>query len=422
VPGQCREAAAGPSAAVFPAACFDEVQLPVWNNVFPRLQAAFDLTGDGKTLLKGAWGRFGFMRDIAIGTRYDPNSITYASFVWRDLNRNNNWDPGESNLDPNGSDFLEFTAHEFGGLPPKFVPDPNEKQVRYEELTVDFERELMANFSLRVTGIYSQTTNVLRHRNPFRPYESYNIPITRQDPGPDGRVGTADDGGMFTYFEYSPALQGARFEQYMSVNDSRADQSFKTIEVASIKRLSNRWQMVASYSATKKNIPIGYVGLASATGFGTASPTFTIAGDQAGFYNPNVEINTNDQTWEWDGKLSGTYIFPAEVLVSANYHHASGDPFARQVRFTGGRTIPAIVLNVTPVGSYRRPNLNVVTARFEKRFALPGGQTATATLNVYNLLNANTATGLQNRSGPEFLQPLSIMPPRLAEIGLSYRF
>jgi hypothetical protein len=180
--------------------------------------------------------------------------------------------------------------------------------------------------------------------------------------------------------------------------------------------------MVASYPATKKNIPIGQVGLASATGFGTASPTFTIAGDQAGFYNPNVEINTNDQTWEWDGKLSGTYIFPAELLVSANYHHQSGDPFARQVRFTGGRTIPALVVNVTPVGSYRRPNLNVVTARIEKRFALPRGQTATATLNVYNLLNANTPTGLQNRSGPEFLQPLSIMPPRLAEIGIAYRF
>jgi hypothetical protein len=38
-----------------------------------------------------------------------------------------------------------------------------------------------------------------------------------------------------TYWEYSPALQGAQFEQFMSVNDSRADQSYKTIEVVSIK-------------------------------------------------------------------------------------------------------------------------------------------------------------------------------------------
>jgi hypothetical protein len=118
----------------------------------------------------------------------------------------------------------------------------------------------------------------------------------------------------------------------------------------------------------------------------------------------------------------GTYVFPAGVAVSGNYHHTSGDPFARQVRFTGGRTIPAIVLNVEEIGAQRRPNLNIVQLRVEKRFTLPRAHTATVTLDVYNALNANTATGLQNRSGPEFLRPRSILPPRLAEIGLSYRF
>ena len=34
--------------------------------------------------------------------------------------------------------------------------------------------------------------------NNFRPYEAYNIPVTNRDPGPDGRVGTADDGGLVT--------------------------------------------------------------------------------------------------------------------------------------------------------------------------------------------------------------------------------
>ena len=113
---------------------------------------------------------------------------------------------------------------------------------------------------------------------------------------------------------------------------------------------------------------------------------------------------------------------PADVLVSGNYHHESGDPFARQVRFTGGRTIPFIVLNVDPIGTYRRPNLNVVTFRVEKRFTLPRAQTATVTLNIYNALNSNTVTALQNRSGANFLQPLAILPPRLAEISASYRF
>jgi hypothetical protein len=424
VPAGCRDAASPPSDVIFPANCFDEVNLPAWNNLVPRVSAAFDLTGDGRTVLKGGYGRYGYMREEALPRRYDPNSIAFAVYQWRDLNGNDLWDVGESNRDPNGPDFIETTGHEFAPLAPNFVPNPNEKQVMYDEWSVNLERELMANFALRVTGIYTTTMNVQGQVNNFRPYDAYNIPVTNRDPGPDGRVGTGDDGGLVSYFEFSPALAGAQFEQFMPVvwPDARADQSYKTIEVATVKRLSNNWQLVASYSATKKNWPIGAAGLSRGTGFGTSSPVFSAAGDNAGFLNPNTEINTSDTTWDWDSKVSGTYILPLEILVSGSFHHTSGDPFARQVRFTGGQTIPFIVMNVDPIGTYRRPHLNVVTARIEKRFTLPRDQIATVTLNIYNAMNANTVTALQNRSGPDFLQPLAIVPPRLAEISASFRF
>jgi len=424
MPEGCRDAASAPANVIFPARCFNEVRLPTWNYLVPRISAAYDLSGDGKTVVKGGFGRFGYMREIGLPTRYDPNSIQYAVFNWRDLNRNNNWDAGETNLDPNGADFIETTGHEFAAVAPRFVPNPDEKQVMYDEYTVNLERELMANFALRVTGIYTQTKNVQGQLNRFRPFEAYNIPVTNPDPGPDGRLGTADDGGMVTYWEYSTALRGSQFEEFTPVvwPGEKANQNFKTIELATIKRLSNRWQMVASYSATKKNWPIGAAGLARGTGFGTSSPTFSAAGDNAGYLTPNAEINTSDTTWDWDAKVSGTYVFPAEILVSGNFHHTSGDAFARQVRFTGGTTVPFLVLNVDPIGTYRRPHLNVLTARVEKRFQLGRGQTATVTLNLYNALNANTVTALQNRSGSSFLEPLGILPPRLAEIGLAYRF
>jgi len=66
--------------------------------------------------------------------------------------------------------------------------------------------------------------------------------------------------------------------------------------------------------------------------------------------------------------------------------------------------------------------VHLVNVRFEKRFTLPRAQIATVTLNLYNAFNVNTVTALQNRSGASFLDPLAILPPRLAEIGLSYRF
>ena len=46
----------------------------------------------------------------------------------------------------------------------------------------------------------------------------------------------------------------------MPVNDPNVNQSYKGMEVAVVKRLTNRWQFMGSYSATKKNIPIyGYL-------------------------------------------------------------------------------------------------------------------------------------------------------------------
>ena len=113
VPEGCREAASAPSDVIFPARCFDEVHLPTWNNLVPRLSAAFDLSGDGKTVVKGGFGRYGYMREEALPRRYDPNSIGYAVFQWHDLNGNNTWDVGETNRDLNGPDFIESTGHEF---------------------------------------------------------------------------------------------------------------------------------------------------------------------------------------------------------------------------------------------------------------------------------------------------------------------
>ena len=37
------------------------------------------------------------------------------------------------------------------------------------------------------------------------PNSAYDIPVTRQDPGPDGKLGTADDGGLVTVYDYEPA-------------------------------------------------------------------------------------------------------------------------------------------------------------------------------------------------------------------------
>ncbi len=203
VPATCREAAAPPSDVVFPAECFDKVELRVFNSVAPRVHAAYDLAGDGKTVLKGGWGRYDHMRQIEPDAwRLAENNQAYGIFLWRDQNGDNDYTDGEVNRDPNGPDFVETAGAEFEETVPKGVVNPNEKQFKQDEFSVSLERELIANFAVRATGVYTRTLNMNRVQNNLRPYETYNIPITNRDPGVDGELGTGDDGGPITYYEF----------------------------------------------------------------------------------------------------------------------------------------------------------------------------------------------------------------------------
>jgi hypothetical protein len=407
VPAACRQAATAPGNLAFPASCFDQIQFNVWSSVAPRAHVAFDVTGNGKTVVKAGWSRFDHMRQIEPElTLGDPRAAATATYRWRDLNGNRLWDPGESDLNPNGPDYVSQTG--VGG-----TPSASEKQPKSDELSVSFEREVAANLGVRVTTLYSKNQNNYRQANLLRPYESYNVPITRPDPGPDGVAGNTDDpGGSITYYEYPQALAGQAFQLVTWLTDPHADQTFKSIELATSRRFVGGWQFSVSFTATKRHVPF----------ISGLTPSSNNSAVQAGAFNPNAEIFQDDNTWEQTAKASGTRRFPWGLLASANYEYRSGTPWARQVRFTGGRTIPTISLNVEPIGTRHMDALNLMDVRVQKSVDVGHKQKAVVRLNVFNALNINAVTGLTMQSGPSFLTATGIIPPRIYELSVAYSF
>ncbi len=403
----CRVAADYPSASIFPAACFDEVRLPVYNTLAPRLRAAYDVMGDGRTVVKGGWGRYMAMRisdQVDIAAKHTGSSATYR---WRDLNGNRDYDVGEVNLDPNGSDFI--TRVGAAGLSTALqggIVNPDETAPYEDEYSVQVERQVSKVLAVRLTGVHTRGLNVIRVANSLRPYETYNIPFTNPDPGPDGVVGTADDTGTFiTYFDYPAALTGFAFQRPNYVNDPRANKHFSTIELAASKGLADNWQFQASYTATKIHVPFV---------------------DNAGAFNtqdPNSEIFAADNTWEWQARASGSYLLPYGILVSGNFEHRSGNPYARTASFrNAGTRVGSLTLRVEPIGSQRLPNINMLHVRAEKQIALPNGQRVALGVNIFNALNTQVATAVTAQSGSSYGVVTGRIFPRNLEFQAQYRF
>jgi hypothetical protein len=366
-------------------------------------------------VLKGGWGRFDHQRQqVPEMDSADAQLRVTTSYRWRDFNGNKIYDPGEVNLNTNGPDFISQS----GGN--NFVPSVTERQPKSDELSLSLERELGQGFGVRGSYVFSRYHDTYRILNTLRPYDAYNVPVTQTDPGPDGVRGNADDPGTsFTYYEWAPALNGRAFERFARVNDPAADQKYNSLDVAMSKRLSNKWQLMASYSATKRDVPFIYTDLTAPAS--TASGEFNGNVESAPL-NPNNEINVADRSWEYTYKLSGVYQAPFGIVTAANYEARSGYPWARQVRFTGGRTIPSITLNVEEIGARRLPVSNQLDVRFEKNVNMPHGQKAAIRANIFNILNDNTVLDVTRLSGPNFNKPSSIMDARIIELGFTYSF
>jgi hypothetical protein len=356
------------------------------------------------------------MRELELDAgAINQNTFTSTTWTWHDNNGNKLYEAGEVNLDRNGSDFRSSSGSALG------VVNPNEKQPKTHEFSGTFERELLANTAVRVTGVYTRNVDTFAKSDISRQGQ-YTIPITNPDPGPDGRLGTADDTGRsITYYEYPTSIGGAAFARTMQINRTDADAKFKTFEVAVTKRSSRGWQAGVSYSTTWMNVPVTCGGTSPPVGGGASGSGIGVVIGRC-VTNPNQAFNTANNTREQGAKLSGAYNLPFGIQAAANYDFRSGAPQARQVLFTGGQTIRSILLNVEPFGSIALPNSHNLDVRAAKRVNLGGTRSVELRFDIYNALNTNTVLVRNLQSGPNYLRPSRILPSRILQIGTTFIF
>ena len=395
VPEQSREA--GPFAA---AATFPRVEVGRWRDFAPRAAVAFDVTGSGRTVVKGTYGWFN--NEAALAGDFDRNGSFTTTYRFRDVNANGRYDAGEVNLDPNGPDFLSTTNTANNIL------NSNLNLAHTQELTASLEHQVNSTMAIRGLYVYRHVGDAFAAINILRPYSAFNIALPRRDPGPDGVTGNADDGPTVTVHDFDPAFAGSRFVgNQNTTRPGDRDDYYHSLEAAFSRRMARNWSMGLSYTATKYHRWL------------TPIPQ-----------SPNDDYYPLDQEWRWTAKVNGSYTAPYNIIVGAIID--IGSPFMGQRTYVfraadplGGpplRQQTSVTLRLDEFGSQKEKVQPSVNLRLGKKFDMAKSRSFDVTVDLLNAMNASAVKAATYVSGPTFGTVTDIMPPRQVRVGASFRF
>ena len=372
----------GPAGQKFPAV--DPVL--TFSNWGPRVGMSVDLTGDGKTLLKAHYGNFWVYPAPLFTAAFNPNPPGWSqTYLWNtDANGNGRWDRGEEG---------RLIAVSGGSASTRL--DPEISNTHVQQASAYLERELAPDFGVRTGVVVNAKRQPNGTINVSRPLDAYAVPVAVVDPGPDGRLGTIDDGGTLTASNLATAFLGVP-PVNLTTNLPDGDSEYYTWEITATKRQSARWSLLASFTETWNH----------EAALGTGND-----------FTPNALINSagsQDRFRTWQAKVNGTVSIPWGVRFVPVIRHQSGQPFARtfvQALNYGNATIKA-----EPLSANRTPNVSLVDLRTEK--ALPvGAVRVMGFFDVYNIFNSNAEQTLTTSSGAFWLRPTAITGPRVLRIG-----
>jgi hypothetical protein len=372
-----------------------------WNLPAPRLGFTYDVSGDGKTVVKGAYAQYWWNPGTAnVDEQVNQNPVDwYNRYLWADKNGNGVWDPGEQG---------NLIASR-GGVG-SAVLSPGLKDTYTREAAAWIERELVPNLGLHAGFVWRRIGQLMQLNNANRPLSAFNVPVVIRDPGPDGILGTADDGAPIPGFNLDPAYVNLSALNVLQNTGGRDD--FYTLEFSGSKRQSgskSHWSLNASFAYRwNRDNATSYFG-----------NTLRALQDVS---TPNDLINTDNGRFDfatWAFKVNGTYEAPLGLRFTPSLRSQSGQPYGRTfvAGTTNGINYGSQRILAEPIGTRRQDNISIVDLRVEKVLHIAQSRTVSVFIDGYNLLNTNAATNINWSSGATFLTPSTIVPPRIARFG-----
>jgi hypothetical protein len=374
-----------PAGRFVPARTFEEIEnVPNWKNVSPRLGAAYDVFGNGKTALKGNVGYFVESEATGFANTYNPQIFSMDTRTWADTNRDDI--AQESELGPTSN--LTF------GVRRNVNPDPDFARPYQWVSDVGVQHELRPGLAVAVSYNRRSFHNLSWTDNLATAHSDYTL-LTTPDPRGNG--------------EPLPVynLAASKLGQVNELNANSTDNT----------RVYNGFDVTFNWRMR-----------GGATVFGGTSTGRTLTAT-CQVDDPNslrfCDQGDYDVPLITQFKLAGSYPMPYGIRFSANFQSQPGAERSITYQVTRAQlpTLTQASVNVRlnePGTEYndRVNQLDFIVSRVFRggRFVLR------PELGLFNALNVNPVLTQTNTWGPALGNAVTVLAPRLLRLGLNLDF
>jgi hypothetical protein len=369
-----------------------------WKVLEPRVGATISLDEAGKSVLRAAYSQYHHGLYFGYLILGNPNALGYTINVWTDLD-------GDVFADP---DEVGPVIASGGGV--AALVDPDLENPVTDELMVGFESQILRDLSIGINATWREDDDLIEIVKPGLGPADF-VPVDVPDPGADGVAGTGDDQVLHLFNQVSGFDVGQEV-----TNPPRADREYKGVELIARKRLTHKWQGLAS--------------LVWQEATGSMGNSFNASlGYSLDFDDPNKLINLNgplDQDREWQAKVMGSYQAPLGFIFSGYWEFLTGYPLYRTLsaNLNQGPEGPVPVV-AEPRDTYRLDDLTRLDLRVEKVFTLGARPYEIGIiLDAFNVFNENgvTVENGDTLGGGGFGRPVAIQLPRTLRVGARLSF
>ena len=398
----------------------------VYNDISPRLGATYDVTGDGRTILRGNYARY-YDGYVPFYDQYANPTYSYNGVLLAFANGN-----ADRTISPD--EITGVIGYYGGAAPGPFNQEQFDSLKRIgdiesavtDEFVIGFEREVVKDLAL-----FASYT----HRN----YDNFTQPVpfgvTAEDYVPAGVVNFSHpDYGNFSipYSDLSFLHDGT---QLLKTIDGYT-QTYDGVDIGARKRMSNNFMLNAF--VTLQNQKSHYDGGDSffvVTGDGITSRTVFADPTLVNFYNdePYAFVSGGSGKTgvfpfaEWTFRASGIYQMPWDMSVGAFVRYQQGFPQPLFAEVDPGNLVnfyaQARLILLEPIGSRRYPNLFTLDVNVQKVFELSTYGRLTAGVDFFNLTNENTVIQRERQTAAETFNVLQEnLSPRAVRFGFKYSF